>query len=380
MRLIEDWRQDIDKGLFVGAVLMDLSKAFDCIPHDLLIAKLNAYGISKASLILIYSYLKGRRQSVKVNGTLGGFLTLLSGVPQGSILGPLLFNLYINDFYYLFQTATLHGFADDNTLSAQANTLAELIKKLENETEIAIKWLKYNQMLANSSKFQTILISKEKGHIKASITIDGQQIESKLSVVLLGNKIDNKLKFEEHIGELCKKAANQLNSLYKFRKFMTPFAKKIATNSFVKSNFSYCPLIWHFCPASSKSKIEKIGTRANKLCGLETVTFEIKRLRQIAIEIYKTLHDMNPPYIKDIFKKRTGRTSQRLANNIKCIDKYETKFGKNSLRYLGPILWNSLPHHIKALDNFDEFKDFMKHWGEPGCPHYNRYINYINSF
>ena len=127
MRLIEDWRQDIDKGLFVGAVLMDLSKAFDCIPHDLLIAKLNAYGISKASLILIYSYLKGRRQSVKVNGTLGGFLTLLSGVPQGSILGPLLFNLYINDFYYLFQTATLHGFADDNTLSAQANTLAELI-------------------------------------------------------------------------------------------------------------------------------------------------------------------------------------------------------------------------------------------------------------
>ena len=131
-------------------------------------------------------------------------------------------------------------------------------------------------MLANSSKFQTILISKEKGHIKASITIDGQQIESKLSVVLLGNKIDNKLKFEEHIGELCKKAANQLNSLYKFRKFMTPFAKKIATNSFVKSNFSYCPLIWHFCPASSKSKIEKIGTRANKLCGLETVTFEIK--------------------------------------------------------------------------------------------------------
>ena len=287
--------------------------------------------------------------------------------------------MYINDFYYLFKTATLHGFADDNTLSAQANSLAELIKKLEDETEIAIKWLKYNQMLANASKFQTILLSKEKGHLKANITIDGQQIKNKPSVVLLGNKIDDKLKFDGHIGELCKKAANQLNSLHRFRKFMTPFSMKMAANSFVKSNFSYCPLIWHFCPASSKSKIEKIGSRVNKLCGLETVTLEIKRLRQLAIEIFKTLHDINPPYIKDIFMKRTGRTSQRFANNIKSIERYKTKFGKNSLRYLGPILWNSLPNHIKALDSLDEFKDFIKNWGETGCPHYNRYINYVNS-
>jgi len=205
IRLIENWKRDIDEGQVVGAVLMDLSKAFDCIPHDLLIAKLSAYGFDNSALTLIYSYLKGRRQSVKVNGTLGSSLTLLSGVPQGSILGPLLFNSFINDFYYLFENATLHGFADDNTLSAKACTLRELICTLENEADIAIKWLKCNDMIANASKFQTIFLSKDKGHLKAHISIDGQLIESKLSVELLGNIIDNKLNFENHIANLCNK-------------------------------------------------------------------------------------------------------------------------------------------------------------------------------
>ena len=102
---------------------MNLSKALDFIPDDLLIAKLHSYGFSKGSLKYIYSYLKGRRQCVKINGIKSKFLTILAGIPQGSILGPIFFNIFINDLHYCIKKANLPSFADDHTISANAKTL-----------------------------------------------------------------------------------------------------------------------------------------------------------------------------------------------------------------------------------------------------------------
>ena len=115
-----------------------MSKAFDSIPHDLLIAKIHANGFSKNSLVLFYSYLKRRKQNVRTNNTHSIFQILLSGIPQGSILGPILLNIFINNLLLWISNSELLNFADDNTISAAENTIAELLSTLEKERQIAI--------------------------------------------------------------------------------------------------------------------------------------------------------------------------------------------------------------------------------------------------
>ena len=122
----------------VGAVLTDLSIAFDCIPYDLLIAKLSAYSFSDETLSYIYLYLTNGRQCVRINNKHGQLETIISGVPQGSILGPILFNLSVNDLFFFMAPASLYNFADDNTLSAFTTTVQRLIKILEPKSEVVI--------------------------------------------------------------------------------------------------------------------------------------------------------------------------------------------------------------------------------------------------
>ena len=117
---------------------MDLPKAFDCIPHDLLIAKLHAYGFSFETLTFLNSYLRNRKQCVKINNICSDFLKILSGVPQGSILGPILFNIFLNDLFLCLKKTDLHNVADDNTITAVCDQLADLIQILETERELSV--------------------------------------------------------------------------------------------------------------------------------------------------------------------------------------------------------------------------------------------------
>ena len=130
LRLFENWKKALDKTFFVGAVLMDLSKAFDCVPYDLLIAKLHAYEFSKITVTFIYSYLKRRKQNVKIENLYSDFLLLLSGVPRKSILGPILFNLFLNDLLATLKMSELYNFADDNTISTASKIMSNLIQTL----------------------------------------------------------------------------------------------------------------------------------------------------------------------------------------------------------------------------------------------------------
>ena len=127
--MLERWKRALDKGGYVSALFMDLSKAFDTINHDLLIAKLKAYGFSKEALKLMKSYLKNRKQEVQINNKFSSERYLIAGVPQGSIDGPLLFNLFINDLTFFIEQCTLSNYAHDNNLSISGED-KELIKSM----------------------------------------------------------------------------------------------------------------------------------------------------------------------------------------------------------------------------------------------------------
>ena len=373
IRLIENWKLQLDNKKYVGAVLMDLSKAFDCVPHDLLIAKMHAYGFAENTLLLFFSYLKNRKQGVKVNSNIANFLTMISGVPQGSILGPTLFNLFINDIILFMKKSELSNYADDNTIAAWADTIKELINTLESESEIAIKWFLDNEMIVNPDKFQAIIINRhgrlEENNLK--LKFNEYEITSKNSVTLLGIEIDDKLSFHNHIHTLTRNAAGQLNYLISKKKFLNREAKKTLIESFIMSNFNYCPLVWLFCNSRSTLKQEAIQKRALRflyddyesdyehlLTLANKPTIEVRTLRFLAIEVFKTINNLNPSFMKEIFTLNTRRDASR---NLLMVKAQRTKqYGTNSLRSLGPRIWNSLPSDIRGSDNLNIFKNLIK--------------------
>ena len=162
---------------------------------------------------MIYSYLKGRKQRVKINNTYSDYNETISGVPQGSILGPILFNFSINNFIFFIEIASMHNFADDNILSAWGETLSKLIGTLESESNIVIDWFTKNKKIINPDKFQTIILDKKKSNLtNIPLTIDNQTIKSVPSVELLGIHLDDKLNFNLCISNIRRSAANQLNA------------------------------------------------------------------------------------------------------------------------------------------------------------------------
>ena len=178
---------------------MDLSKAFDCVPYDLLLAKLAARGINDNLILSIYSYFLNRKQCACINNTLSEF-KVISDVPQGSIVVTILFNCFFNDFYYFIENANVHNFADGNTLTTFAQNVRNLTSVLESESNIAIDWFKTNKMIVNPGKFQSIIIDKKKqDHAKETFEIGDKVIEASSSVKLLGGQIDDKLNFSLHI-------------------------------------------------------------------------------------------------------------------------------------------------------------------------------------
>ena len=164
---------------------MDLSKAFDCIQHDLLLAKLDDYGFSHEALCLVHSFLENKQQRVKMNGSFSTYKNLSLGVPQGSVLGPLLFNIYINDLLLSIQDTNICNFADDTTIYTCDKNLNSVIARLENGSNTIVQWFADNFMKLNTDKCHLMVLGRNSNQ-QVTVNVGNSFTENTEEEKLLG--------------------------------------------------------------------------------------------------------------------------------------------------------------------------------------------------
>ena len=205
----------------------------------------------------MHSYLKNRKQKVQINNKFSLERNVIAGVPQGSIDGPLLFNLFINDLVFFIQYSVLSNYADDNNLFVIGKNKEDIKSLLLLDFEIVNNWFYENFMILNPEKSHYMCLGKNLDDNEV-LNFNNLIIESSKEVEILGIKIDKNLNFNNHIKSICRKAGQKLSALLRISSNLNMKQEKLLYKSTIKSQFNYCPLVWMFCSRQSNNLINKI--------------------------------------------------------------------------------------------------------------------------
>jgi len=377
MELIEEICSSLDNKKNTIGVFIDLRKAFDTLDHDLLLRKLNHYGVRGIAHEWLKSYLSNRKQFVQINDIRSNRLNILCGVPQGSILGPKLFILYINDICNVSDIMRLILFADDTNIFKSGHNLNALAAEISLELNKLQVWFNVNKLSLNVQKTNYILFGRthtNEANEEIKIFINGKEIDRVKSTKFLGVIIDSKLNWYDQISRVSDKLSKSLAIMYKARTLLNKNALITIYNSLFLPYLTYCCEIW---ANTYKTKLQGLFIKQKRairiICNVGYYDhtnglflqcnmlkfFEIVTLKTASI-MYNAYRNKLPCNVQSYFE--VGNSINEYTTRQK--DKFKTQFVRTSLKsncisVVGVKIWNVLPDHIRSSMNICVFKKQM---------------------
>ena len=370
LRFLDDCLDKTVNGGVVDTIYMDFAKAFDKVPHKRLLHKLKAYGIKGNILGWIEAFLTDREQVVQVNGEKSDIAPVHSGVPQGSVLGPILFIIYINDLPEHVKS-TIYLFADDTKIAHQVSSAEDSQQLIDDLNELS-KWSSTWLLEFNVDKCHVLTIGRLENITHTErYQLNGTELEHVFEEKDLGVIIDSNLTFEQHISQKVMKANAIMGSIRRAFTFLDKnlFRKLFVT--FVRPHLEYAQSVWAPHSAKHVNMIESVQQRATRLVNdfknieysdrlrlLDLPTLAHRRARGDMIEIWKHFNVYDKSSLGQAFKPRTriirSKTMQLLNNKSKDGVRGPQR---NSFYHRTVDVWNKLPEKVKVSKTINEFKN-----------------------
>ena len=373
---MEKVSEAIDKGEYVIGIFIDFSKAFDTIDHKILLDKLNYYGIRGTPLSWIKNYLENRSQRVKYNNVLSSSHYTNCGVPQGSILGPLLFLIYINDLSTISPIIYSLLYADDTSMFSIGKNLVEVQHNLSSHLSIMADWLKANKLSLNVKKTHYMVFAKRKYDISnVNVDIDGTPIEHVTCTKFLGVIIDENINWKKHVEYISNKISKGIGILHRCREYLCTKSLVNLYYAFVYPYMTYCIHVWGSTYTSNINCIIILQKRAIRIISRVPsrshtnalfTRYSMLKLRQIyfyqvGIFMHKFYNDDLPDIFNNIFIKNEAiHDHMTRQSKMYHLPDVRTNVRKMSIYYQGAKLCNTLFQAVSFNCSGPTFKRHLK--------------------